>query len=291
MMERRFVKGAEVRAKKKGEGDKATPALEGYAAVFSEDYVLYESKTFRAIERVKQGAFTRALEEKQDVRCCFNHNPDNVLGRTTNKTLALAQDNKGLSFDTDLDARTHIAQDVLCFVDRGDVTGCSFAFVVRKQNWTETEDDGFVTYVREIEDVDLFELGPVLFPAYEGTSVGARSTPALLTAELRSAAWAEGLPAELRGKLAARAKKQEDDGAECNCGCVACARDNSCDDCVDHMVDCGDEENCSCMSKRSSTPANQPGELIDFDRARMQAEVDARARRLGLATPAPTTAS
>jgi Escherichia/Staphylococcus phage prohead protease len=266
MIERRFVKGAEVRATKKGEGDKATPALEGYAAIFGEDYVLYESKSFKMIERVKQGAFTRALEEKQDVRCCFNHNPDNVLARTTNGTLVLDQDKKGLSYDADLDARTHIAQDVRCFVDRGDVTGCSFAFSVRKQTWTEVEEDGFTTYQREIEDVDLYELGPVLFPAYEGTSVGARAVRPL-SAELRTAAWAEGLPAEIRSKLDARAKDDSDgdeDGV-CNCDCEACA---------------------DCENKRSVTPGSK---IIDFDRARLQADVDARARKLGL--PTPPTAS
>jgi HK97 family phage prohead protease len=291
MKERRFVKGAEVRAKKKGEGDKATSALEGYAAVFGQDYVLYEDKACRFIERVKAGAFTRALEEKQDVRCCFNHNADNVLARTKNGTLSHEQDAKGLHFEAELDSRTRIAQDVLCFVDRGDVDGCSFMFTVRKQNWTETEDDGFTTYVREIEDVDLFEEGPVLFPAYEGTSVGSRSMPALLMTELRTAAWAEGLPAEIRSKIAGRIRKRKDDEAECNCRCVACARDSDCDGCVDHMVDCGDEENCRCMDKRSALPQRSAGELIDFDRARLQADVDARARRLGLPMPTPTTAS
>jgi HK97 family phage prohead protease len=266
MIERRFVKGAEVRATKRGEGDKATPALEGYAAVFGQDYVLYESKYLRVIERVKQGAFSRALEEKQDVRCCFNHNPDNVLARTTNGTLSLAQDKKGLSYDADLDARTHIAQDVSCFVDRGDVTGCSFAFSVRKQNFTETEEDDLTTCVREIEDVDLYELGPVLFPAYEGTTVGARTAPVSLARELRSAPWAEGLPAEIRSKLTARAQDDGDENGVCNCDCAACA---------------------DCEYKRSATPGSK---VIDFDRARLQADVDARSRRLGL-PPMPTTAS
>jgi HK97 family phage prohead protease len=227
MIERRFTKGAKVRAK----GDEAKPGLTGYAAVFGQDYVIYESKSFRMVERVKAGAFTRALEEEQDVRCCFNHNADNVLARTTNGTLQLNQDNKGLSYDADLDARTHIAQDVRCFVDRGDVTGCSFAFTVRKQTWTEVEEDGFTTYQREIEDVDLYELGPVLFPAYEGTSVGARNVAAF-TRELRSAAWAEGIPAELRAKIQARAgavpdgsegDDQLEQEEECNCRCEACA--------------------------------------------------------------------
>lgn len=230
MIERRFTKGAKVRAK----GDDAKPGLTGYAAVFGQDYIIYESKSFRMIERVKAGAFTRAIDEEQDVRCCFNHNADNVLARTTNGTLQINQDAKGLSYDADLDSRTHIAQDVRCFVDRGDVTGCSFAFSVRKQTWTEVEEDGFTTYQREIEDVDLYELGPVLFPAYEGTSVGARSAAAFAR-ELRSAAWAEGLPAEIRAKIEARADvvtggdipdgSGDDDQLEeeCNCRCAACA--------------------------------------------------------------------
>jgi Escherichia/Staphylococcus phage prohead protease len=256
MIERRFVKGAEVRAK----GDDAKPRLEGYAAVFGEDYVLYDSKYFRMTERIKPGAFSRALEEKQDVRGLFNHNADNVLARTANGTLRLSQDKKGLPFDLDLDARTRVAQDVRCFVDRGDVTGCSFAFTVRKQTWTETEEDGFTTYLREIEDVDLYDVGPVTYPAYEGTSVGARAHHALAQ-ELRSAAWAEGLPEELRAKLAARASN---DDAECGCRCVACARDMDCSRCSDHMVDCGDETNCD--HSRGANPAAET--LVTLAQAR-----------------------
>jgi uncharacterized protein len=284
MKELRFVRGAEVRAQKKGEGADAKRSIAGYGAVFGEDYVLYEGKYCKVIERVKPGAFTRTLKEQPDVRCAFNHNPDNVLGRTANRTLSLAQDDKGLAYETELDARTRIGQDVYCFVERGDVTGSSFSFGVRKETWTETVEDDFATYLREIEDVDLFELGPVLFPAYESTSVGTRNR-ASLAVELRSATWAVGLPDDVRKKIAARAKKQSDDAAECNCRCVACARDNDCEGCVDHMVDCGDEENCCCMDKRNAPK----GEVIDFDRARMQADVDARARRLGL--PVPTSAS
>lgn len=262
MIERRFTKGAEVRTKKGA--DDAKPALEGYAAVFNEDYVLYDSKSFRMVERVKPGAFTRALDEKQDVRGLFNHNPDNLLARTANSTLTLAQDKKGLSFDLDLDSRTHIAQDVRCFVDRGDVTGCSFAFSVRKQTWTETEDDGFTTYLRQIEDVDLYDVGPVTYPAYQGTSVGGRAAHGSLVRELRSAAWAEQLPAEIRSKIAARAKDEEDSDGACNCDCEACS---GCDQRSGHAGEITDPRN-----------------VIPFDRARMQAEVDARARQLGLPT-------
>jgi len=177
-------------------------------------------------------------------------------------------------YDVDLDSRTRVAADVRCFVDRKDVTGCSFSFIVRKQTWTETEDNGFTLYVREVEDLDLFDVGPVTYPAYEGTCVGARASCSNLARELRSA-WAEGIPAEIRSKLDVRAKAKDDD-EECDCRCVACKRDKDCSKCTDHMVDCGDEANCD--HSRSSVPAVE----LAVSRSKTEAEVDERMRRAGL---------
>jgi len=237
MIERRFTKSAEVRAK----GDDAKPGLEGYAAIFNEEYVLFQGYGMRLVETIKPGAFDRVLRERQDVRCLFNHDPNNVLGRTENRTLKLVQDQKGLTYDAELDARTHIAQDVRCFVQRGDVTGCSFAFNVSKQVTREEEiDNGKMTvYTREIEEFsDLYDVGPVTYPAYEGTSVGARTAVAFAR-ELRSADWFEGLPAGIRARLEKKIEARadvvtggdtpdgsgEDDQLEqkCNCRCDACA--------------------------------------------------------------------
>ena len=241
MIERRFVKGAQVRTAK---GD--TPGIEGYAAVFDEEYVLWDGASFRVVEIVKPGTFTRALKEKQDVRCLFNHDANNLLGRTAAGTLRMKQDNKGLQFTNDM-PDTQLGRDVRTSVDRGDLDGCSFAFNVTKQTWREEKKDGVTISTREIEDVDLFDVGPVTYPAYTGTSVGARSS------ELRSQVLAiDGLPAEVRSAIERGKKKGKD--AECDCRCVACARDNDCEKCADYMVDCGDEKNCRCMSSRSAKP-------------------------------------
>lgn len=218
MRERRFTRGTEVRTK----GDDAKPGLEGYAAVFNQDYVLYEDTGMRWVEKIKPGAFSRVLKEKQDVRALFNHNADHVLARTTNGTLVLAQDSQGLSYDAALDSRTRIAQDVRCFVDRKDVTGCSFSFRVGKQVWREEEQsDGKMTiYTREIEEIsELYDVGPVTYPAYEGTSVGARA----LAHQLRSL---DGLAPELRSRMLARAERADsnDEESDCGCRCDACSR-------------------------------------------------------------------
>jgi HK97 family phage prohead protease len=245
MIERRFVKGAQVRATKN-----ETPGIEGYAAVFDEEYVLWESPSCRVVEIVKPGTFTRALKEKQDVRCLFNHDPNHLLGRTTAGTLRMKQDDKGLSFTNDM-PDTQLGRDVRTSVDRGDLDGCSFAFNVTKQTWREETENGKTISTREIEDVDLYDVGPVTYPAYTGTSVGARSE------EMRSRVLSiEGLPAEVRAAIE-RGKKKE---AECDCRCVACKRDGKCDNCADHMVDCGDEKNCRCMDSRSARGSVGGGE-------------------------------
>ena len=181
-LERRFIRGGQVRAKG---GD--APGIDGYAAVFGEEY---DNGWFR--ETIKAGAFARALREKQDVRCLFNHDANNLLGRTKSKTLRLAEDNTGLRFDCDVNVETRVGADVQGMIQRGDVDGCSFGFMVRKQTWREeTDGEGRTVSYRDIEDVDLFDVGPVTYPAYEGTSVAERSL------------WPQGVPAEIRSHVPA----------------------------------------------------------------------------------------
>ena len=140
------------------------PQIEGYAAVFST-----RADIGYVTESIAPGAFTRAIAEKQDVRCLFNHEPDHVLGRTKSGTLALSEDSKGLKFVCDL-PDTQMGRDVREMIKRGDVDQCSFGFVVIDEEVTRGE-----TTTRVIKDVDLFDVSPVTYPAYPTTSVEARS--------------------------------------------------------------------------------------------------------------------
>jgi hypothetical protein len=110
--------------------------ITGHAAVFDQEYILWEDEKCRVVETVKHGTFSRALREKHDVRALFNHEPNNLLGRTKAGTLALKQDSIGLYFDIE-PPETQTARDVYTLVKRGDITGCSFAFMVTKENVTE----------------------------------------------------------------------------------------------------------------------------------------------------------
>lgn len=136
--------------------------LEGYAAVFDK-----KIRIFGFDEVIRPGAFTRALKEKQDVRALVNHDPNLILGRTKANTLELKEDKKGLFTRVELPDTT-LARDTKTSVKRGDLDGMSFAFIVRKQKLSEDEDKPLL---REILDVDLFDISVVTYPAFKQTSV------------------------------------------------------------------------------------------------------------------------
>lgn len=177
MIERRFLSGTEVRST-------GANSIAGYAATWNSSAKL---RDFR--ERLAPGAFTRAINERQDVAMLVNHNPEKLLGRTTSGTLRLKQDSRGLAFECDL-PNTQEARDAHQLIKRGDLRGCSFAFVIGdgKQEWTEERDnDGSYFVQRTISDIAVLnDCSVVTFPAYSNTSVSARSS-ASVPVELRSA--------------------------------------------------------------------------------------------------------
>jgi hypothetical protein len=142
------------------------PKLTGHAAVFDS----FSRDLGGFVERIRPGAFSRAISERQDVRCLWNHSSLHVLGRTKAGTLRLAEDAHGLRIECDL-PDTSTADDLRELIGRGDVDQMSFAFITRLDEWTERIVDGRMSVVRELQDVDLFDVSPVTFPAYENTRV------------------------------------------------------------------------------------------------------------------------
>lgn len=181
LREVRYISSTEVRALG-GSGDADPLRIEGYASVFNRNAVLPKFQ-----ERIKPGAFSRAIEQKQDVVCLFNHDPNVVLGRTSSGTLTLRQDAKGLWYSCEL-PNTQAARDIHTSIQRGDINGCSFAFniPVGGQEWSEERGaDGKYFVMRDINDVNLMDVSPVTYPCYSGTDVQARAVEAPV--ELRSA--------------------------------------------------------------------------------------------------------
>ncbi len=184
--------------------------LQGYGAVFYDGTPDTQFEIFSDfIERIMPGAFDRALRE-DDVRGLFNHNVDHVLGRTSAETLKLSVDKIGLRYDIAL-GETSIATDVRSHVARGEVTGSSFSFQITDQEFrTENGVD-----IREIRGVEMFDVGPVTFPAYDATTAGVRSaadykgtSPAINEAVAALGAWHLERAGEWALAAAATARQQ-----------------------------------------------------------------------------------
>jgi HK97 family phage prohead protease len=165
-LETRFLAAAELTTEARidqGEGAK----LAGYAALFNKPTEIMPGFN----ERIAPGAFARALREKQDVRALVDHENSKVLGRTTAGTLELSENRKGLK-TVILPPDTQVGRDIVTSVTRGDIDQMSFAFRAVKETW-EDHKDGSST--RTLEDVDLFDVSIVTFPAYPDTTVAVRS--------------------------------------------------------------------------------------------------------------------
>ena len=148
--------------------ESSNETIGGYAAVFyrdgdsSTEYQLAENVK----ERVSRNAFDRLLASNDDVIVTFDHDFKTLLGRRSSGTLSLSVDNIGLRWSVPYDADDDDHRKIKRKIDKGDIRGCSFAFGVEKESWsTEGKND-----IRSLDDVSVFELGPVINPAFSGAT-------------------------------------------------------------------------------------------------------------------------
>ena len=152
--------------------DGEAPRITGYAAVFNE--LSADLGGFR--EKIRPGAFKETIAA-DDIRALWNHDPNFVLGRTTNGTLKLEEDQRGLRIDIK-PPDTQWARDAMTTIGRGDVDQMSFGFETRDDRWTQAEGET----QRELISVGLFDVSPVTYSAYPQTSAEARSMAKNLSA-------------------------------------------------------------------------------------------------------------
>lgn len=143
--------------------------IEGYVNAIERLSKPLNSRTGRFLERIKKGAFKRALERNKDVRILLNHDWRKDLGGTKEGNLELTEDNIGLR------ARAVITdEEVVETARQGGLVGWSFGFEDR--DVAESSEAGMLT--RDVKDLDLYEvslLDRTKTPAYEGTLVNVRS--------------------------------------------------------------------------------------------------------------------
>jgi HK97 family phage prohead protease len=178
--ERRIVVG-ELRAV----SEKDAPAkIAGHAAKF--DSLSEDLGGFR--ERIAPGAFAKALTSS-DVRALWNHDPNIVLGRNKAGTLRLSEDSAGLFYECDLPDTQLVRDMVLEPIRRGDVNQCSFGFSTRNDKWAKVDGE----WIRTLLEVDLFDVSPVTYPAYQSTDVAVRGLHEAIKSVIPPDDWQVGM--------------------------------------------------------------------------------------------------
>lgn len=128
-------------------------------------------------EIIDDGALSET--DLRDVRFLVNHNTDMIpLARSrnnnANSTMQLeVMEGRGMSIRVDLDTEDNAdARSLYSAVERGDITGMSFMFLVDEDSWEEINTDHPTRHIRSISRV--LEVSAVTFPAYEATSIQTR---------------------------------------------------------------------------------------------------------------------
>lgn len=142
--------------------------IEGYVNAVERKSKPLWSRIGQFVERIRKGAFKRAIERNDNIRIMLNHTKD--LGGTKEGNLELKEDNIGLF------ARATITDKEVIEKARNDeLVGWSFGFYDREVD-QRTDEDGFP--LRNVIDLDLEEvsiLDNTTTPAYDGTLVAVRS--------------------------------------------------------------------------------------------------------------------
>ena len=152
----------------------AGTAAVAYDGTARTEFVLRSARpgSCKVVERIMPGAFQDVLASKPDVRVLRNHNACNLLGRTQAGTASVYTDGRGNLCYACTPGNTQIARDTIAQLQRGDLSGSSFAFTISQECFREEPGLGIV----EILAVrNLFDVGPVTYPAYAATTAGVRS--------------------------------------------------------------------------------------------------------------------
>ncbi len=141
--------------------------LTGYAAVYNR----MSQDLGGFVEIIKPGAFDTILENAPDVLALYNHDENQLLGRTSSGTLRLSSDQIGLRYDIDLPPSR---SDIKDLIQRRDLKGSSFGFKIapKDDKWEKVGDIMQRTIYRFTR---LFDVGPVVSPAYLDTTAAMRS--------------------------------------------------------------------------------------------------------------------
>jgi Escherichia/Staphylococcus phage prohead protease len=120
------------------------------------------------------GCFDESLSDPE-IYATFNHNDSAIIGRVSAGTLEVDSDSIGLTMRCELPNNT-VGRDLYESIKRQDVTKMSFGMYVKEDAWDVAADERGLKYERRsVKRARLFEVSPVVTPAYDASSVSARA--------------------------------------------------------------------------------------------------------------------
>lgn len=146
--------------------------VEGYAIIYEQEANI--GGWFKEV--IKRGALDGA--DLTDVPLFIHHQRDKIpLARSRrnngNSTMKLTADEKGLHFRAELDVENNAESKALySAVGRKDVSGMSYAFLVKEEKWLDLNKEVPTREIYKFEKIG--ELSALWSPAYEGTNIEAR---------------------------------------------------------------------------------------------------------------------
>lgn len=140
--------------------------VEGYATTFDEPYLLWEYDGIKYFEIIDRNALVGA--DASDVIMQYDHD-GKVFARTSNKTLLLESNDKGLFICADL-SKSQAAKELHEEINGGLITKMSWAFTVAEEKYNKDTRTRTITKIKKVYDVSA-----VSRPANPSTDISARS--------------------------------------------------------------------------------------------------------------------
>jgi HK97 family phage prohead protease len=159
-------------------GDGGMPTLFGYWAVWNEWARIESAYEGRFMESIAKGAFERTIRERRDlIKVLFQHGGDPFVGdKPLGKIEALSEDDKGAAYVVPL-LDTSYNRDLIPGLEAG-LYGASFRFRTLREEFVEKPKSSDYNPdrlpERTLREVELYELGPVTFGAYDAATAGVR---------------------------------------------------------------------------------------------------------------------
>ena len=156
------------------------PKIFGYAAVFNKP----SDDLGGFVEFIREGAFDNSLQDSPDVSARVQHEGGmTTIGRTTNGSLKLGTDERGLWYEIS-PPNTTVGRDIIELIRGGFIDKSSFAFTIRpggaEWDWETAPPTRWLT------DLDLVDVAPVDGPAYSTTTAEVRSAHKLTLEQAQS---------------------------------------------------------------------------------------------------------